>query len=139
MAANQVPIFVLTPNCIPVVMTVANIAADGSGTLYTALTAGTNGSRVNSITFTSSQVTVGASVLKVCRIYVTDAAGANPTLIGEIPLPLTTRSNTVIGATATFTWANGLLLKSGQLLKTSHTLNATAADNTSVLANGGDY
>lgn len=139
MAANTSPIFTLTPNCATATIDSANITRDGSGVLITLFTAGANGSLISRIVFTSSQATAGASVLKVCRIFVTDSAGANPKLRGEILLPGLSPSNTVIGATATFTFTDSLVIKAGQIVKVSQSLRATAADNTDVIAEGGDY
>lgn len=139
MAANTAPIFTLTPNCAVSFITAANTARDGSGTLVTAFTAGTNGSLISQITFTNDAATVGASAAKVCRVFVTDSSGANPTLLQEVALPLVTSSNTAIGATATITFVNGLVIKSGQLIKVSQSLCATSADNSAVVVQGGDY
>ena len=139
MAANTSPIFTLTPNCAVSQITAANAARDGSGTLVTAFTAGTNGSLINQVTFTNDATAVGGSVAKVCRVFVTDAAGANPTLLAEVSMPAATSSNTAVGATATVTFVNGLVIKSGQLIKVSQSLCATAADNSAVVVQGGDY
>ena len=139
MPANTSPIFTLTPNCPSVLIDAANTARDGSGTLVTLFTAGVNGSLVNKITFTNGASAVGASALKVCRIFVTDAAGANPRLRGEVALQAATSSNTAIGATATFTFTDGLFLKAGQLIRVSQSLRATSADDTHAFAEGGDY
>ncbi len=139
MPANFSPIFTITPNCSVSTITAANTARDGSGALVTAFTAGTNGSLLSSIVFTNNAATVGASVLKVVRVFVTDVAGANPTLLWEGLLPLITSSNTVIGATVTWTPTNGLVIKSGQIIKVTQSLCATAADNSAVVAQGGDY
>jgi len=139
MAANTSPIFTLTPNCAVSFITAANTARDGSGSLVTAFTAGSNGSLVSQITFTNDAASVGASALKVMRVFVTDASGVNPTLLQETLLPAITSSNIVIGATATITFTNGLVIKSGQLIKVSQSLCATSADNTAVVVQGGDY
>lgn len=139
MAANFNPIFTLVPNTVPTTITAANTARDGSGALVTLVTAGTNGSRVDSITFTNSATAVGASALKVVRVFLTDAAGANPRIIAEALLPAITSSNTVIGATVTITFTNGRKMKSGQIMKVSQSLCATSADNSDVVADAGDY
>ena len=76
MPANQRPIFVLTPNCpvinIPGVVASANTARDGSGTLGTNIfnlfTAGSNGSRVDSIKFTSAQATQAQTIPPVAWV-----------------------------------------------------------------------
>ena len=139
MPANTTPIFTLTPNCKGSTIVAANTARDGSGSLVTAFTAGANGSLLNKITFTNAAASVGASVLKVVRVFVTDTAGANPYIRSEALLPLITSSNTVLGATVTITFTDGLVLASGQIVKVTQSLCATSADNSQVFAEGGDY
>jgi hypothetical protein len=139
MPANTSPIFTLVPNATVSTIAAANTARDGSGTLVTAFTAGTNGSRLDFIIFISSQATAGASSARVQRVFLTDTSGLNPTIISEIVLSAVTASTTAIGATATITFTNGLILKSGQVVKVAQSVYASAADNTSVLARGGDY
>jgi hypothetical protein len=136
---NFTPIFTITPNCPSVLIDSANVTRDGSGVLFTLFTAGVNGSLLNKITFTNAASAVGASALKVCRIFVTNTSGTNPRLRGEILLPAVTSSNTVIGATATFTFIDGLVLAPGQVVRVSQSLRATAADDTHAIAEGGDY
>lgn len=139
MAANTAPIFTLVPNCAVSTITAANTARDGSGSLVTAFTAGTNGSLLSQITFTNNAAAVGASALKVVRVFITDTAGANPTMYKEALFPAITSSNTVLGATVTITFVSGLILKSGQLVKVSQSICATSADNSAVVSEGGDY
>lgn len=140
MPANTQPIFGLVPvNGLPVTISTANTARDGSGTLYTVYTAPANGGRVNSVAFVNSSSAVGASVLKVMRVWITDAAGANAKLWGEVLLPLITSSNTVIGAAARFVGSFPAILKSGQLVRVSQSLCATSADNTDATAECVDY
>lgn len=139
MPANTSPIFTLTPNASTANIAAANTARDGSGTLVTAFTAGANGSRVDFITFTSSQATAAASAARVQRVFLTDASGLNPRLISEVAMTAVTASNTAIGATQTITYTNGLVIKSGQLIKVSQSVYGSAADATDVLVRGGDY
>ena len=139
MPANTLPIFTLTPNATVSNVAAANTARDGSGALVTAFTAGANGSRIDFITFTSSQATPAASAARVMRIFLTDTNGANPRLIGEIVLSAVTASNTAIGSTSTFTFTNGLIIRSGQIIKVSQSIYGSAADATDVLTRGGDY
>jgi hypothetical protein len=139
MPANINPIFTLVPKAATGTIALANTARDGSGTLLTLFTAGANGSRVDFITFTSSQVTPAASAARVQRIFLTDAAGANPKLIGEVVLAAVTASATAIGATATFTFTNGLIINVGQIVKVSQSIYGSAADATDVVARGGDF
>lgn len=140
MAANIDPIFGIIPAAaIPVTLSTANTARDGSGTLFTLFTPSSFGGRFSAVTFTSSSSAVGASVLKVCRVWETDASGVNAKLIGEVLLPLITSSNTVIGATATFTCTTPRPLKSGQLIRGSISLCATSADNVDAVCDAVDF
>lgn len=139
MPANIDPIFTLVPNVTVSQITAANTARDGSGTLVTVFTPGVFGSLVSQIAFTNNAAAVGACALKVMRVFLTDNVGANPTLLQEIVLPAIASSNTGIGATATITFTNNLIIGYGQLLKVSQSLCATAADNTAVVVQGGDY
>jgi hypothetical protein len=139
MPANTTPIFTLTPRAVTATIAAANTARDGSGTLVDVLTAGTNGSRIDFITFTSAQATAAASAARVQRVYLTDIGGLNPRLISEIVLPAVTASNTAIGATSTITFTNGLIIASGQKIQVTQSVYGSAADQTHVLARGGDY
>jgi hypothetical protein len=139
MPANTSPIFTLVPNVGFARLAAANTARDGSGTLATVFTATTDGSLLNKITFTSAQAAAAASALRVMRIFITDTSGANPRLRGEILLPAVTASTTVIGATATFTFTDGLILRSGQLVQVSQSVYAGVQDQTDCIAEGGNY
>jgi hypothetical protein len=137
MAIN--PQFTATPRATTSRIAAANTARDGSGTLVTGFTAGASGSRVDFITFTSSQATVGASALRICRVFLTDTSGLNPRLIQEVSLAAVTSSNTAIGATSTITFTNGLVIGSGQIISTTQSVYGGAADATDVLVRGGDF
>lgn len=139
MPANINPIFTGVPKAATANIAAANTTRDGSGTLVTLFTAGANGSRVDFITFTSSQVTPAASAARVHRIFLTDTSGLNPRLIGEIALGAVTASATAIGATATFTFTNGLIINVGQIVRVSQSVYGSAADATDVVARGGDF
>lgn len=140
MSANTTPIFALTPKSVTASLgTTANTASDGSGTLATLFTAGANGSRIDSIRITNAQATAAASSANVIRIFVTDTSGNNPRLIDEQALATATRSTSVIGATVTFTYSNGLGLESGQLIKSAIAVYAGVQDLTHAVTRGGDY
>ena len=141
MATN--PNFTFTPRATTSRIAAANVARDGSGTIGTTLissfVAGASGSRLDFITFTSSQATAAASSLRICRVFLTDTSGLNPRIISEVSLPAVTASNTAIGATATITFTNGLVIGSGQIVYTTQSVYAGVADQTDVLARGGDF
>lgn len=137
MALN--PQFTTTPRATTSRIAAVNVARDGSGTLVTSFTAGASGSRLDFITFTSAQLTPAASSLRICRVFLSDTSGLNPRLISEVSLPAVTASNTAIGATATITFTNGLVIGSGQIVYTTQSVYAGAQDQTDVLARGGDF
>lgn len=139
MAANTSPIFTLTPNCPVVAVAAANTARDGSGTLVTLFTAGANGSRVESITFTSAQATAAVNSAMVGRVFLTDDTGANPRLISEVVIAAVTASNTVIGAASTISYSNGLIIPTGCILKVAQSIYAGVQDQMHVVARGGNY
>jgi hypothetical protein len=139
MPANTSPIFMLTPRAVTAAIAAANTARDGSGTLVDTLTAGSNGTRIDFIVFTSAQATAAASAARVQRVFLTDTGGLNPRLISEVVLAAVTASTTAIGATSTITFSNGLILASGQKIQVSQSVYGSAADQTHVLVRGGDF
>lgn len=139
MAVTATPIFTQVPNMGMARVAAANTARDGSGSLVTLFTAGTNGSRVEDITFTSAQASAAASSAMVGRVFVSDTGGTNYRLLREIAIVTITASNTVIGAVQTMTFVGGVILKSGQLLACTISVYAGAQDQMDVIARGGDY
>jgi len=133
------PQFTSVPNAALSRISAANTARDGSGSLVDSFTAGASGSRIDSIVFTSAQASVGASAARVQRVALTDTSGINPRLIAEVAMTAVTSSNTAIGATQTIIFTNGLVIKSGQLIKTWQSIYGSAADQTDVLVKGGDF
>lgn len=136
---NTIPVFTIKGNMLPVIIAAANTASDGSGTLVTALTAGANGSRVDGFKVTNGQATAAGSSAMVVRAFVTDAAGANPRLVGEVALVAATRSVSAIGATNTLIFSPALILETGQQLKVAQSVYAGVQDLNSVIVYGGDY
>jgi len=139
MPANTSPIFTLTPKAATANIAAANTARDGSGALVTLFTSGANGSRVDFITFTSSQATAAANTSRVQRVFLSDESGLNPRLISEIVLSAVTASNTAIGATTTITFTNGLIINAGQIISVSRSVYGGAQDGTDVLLRGGNF
>lgn len=139
MAANTNPIFGVTPNTKKAIIAAANTARDGSGTLVNGVTGGTNGTLVFKMTFTNAQATPAANTAGVWRVFITDSAGANADLKGEVQMPTITASNTVIGSTATISFGTGLLLEPGQQIKVAQSVYGGVQDRTSVVIEGIDY
>jgi len=83
------PNFSATAQCGIAVISTANTARDGSGTLGTVLTAGASGSRVERVTIRATGTTTAGMI----RLFVHD--GTNARLIDEVPVPAITPSGTV--------------------------------------------
>ena len=139
MAANITPIFILAGNFTPGRIAAANTASDGSGALVTIVTAGSNGTRVDGVRFINSQVSLAAAAAKVWRIFLSDTGGANPRIIGEVISAAVTRSATVAGQTATYTFDQPIIMKSGQIMSVVQSVYGSAADQTDACAFAGDY
>lgn len=95
MAAGIDPIYVATPKIgFGTNLTTANTATDGTGTVSTLMTAGTNGAFVEKVLVRH----LGTNVQTVVRIFInngsTNATAANNRLIREITVPANTLSQT---------------------------------------------
>ena len=141
MPSNTTPIFILAGNFTPGRIAAANTASDGSGALVTIVTAGSNGTRVDGVRFINSQVTAAAAAAKVWRIFLTDITGVLSTskIIGEVIAAAVTRSATVAGQTATYTFDQPVIMKSGQIMTVVQSVYGSAADQTDACAFAGDY
>lgn len=142
MPANNKPVFTLIPNNGRTRLTTANTTRDLSSTTNAGLllTAGTFGSRVDTIEFTHNAVSqTQASIAAVGRVWLcTDALGANPRLKREIAMPAVTPSASAIGAVYTMTFSPALTLAPGEFLWVgiSATQTSGAYD---VICSGGDF
>lgn len=127
------PNYASAPRCGIGVISTANTNRDGTGTLGTVLTAGTNGSRVDSITITAT----GTTTAGLIRLYVHD--GTNARLLMEVPVRAVTPSGTAAAFSQTLDLSRypfvPLILPSG------HSLRAAPhnAETFNVLAMGGDF
>jgi len=139
MAANTSPIFIRQGNFTPARLVVANTASDGSGTIYTVVTAATDGTRVDGVRFRNSQVTAAASSAMVHRIYLSNTSGANYRLIGEVATATATRSVSAVGATSVFTFDQPIIMQSGQIMAVSQSVYAGVQDQFDAVAFAGDY
>jgi len=150
MPANTTPIFVLTANRGTDgsvangarLTNVGNATRDlsttvGASQLYSA---GANGSRIESITFTHTGTAYTISVACVGRVWLcTSSAGANPRLIAEVALPAVTPSSIAIGQQQSITFTTPLFIPSGMYLWTAVSVAQGSALGYDVSVNGGDY
>jgi hypothetical protein len=139
MAANTTPIFILSANIAIATIAAANTASDGSGTLITLVTAGADGTRVDSVRFRNSQLALAASSNMVHRIFLTNDSGGSPTLIGEVATAAATRSASAVGASSIFTFDQPIIMKSGQLLKVIQSVYAGVQDRFDAYAYAGNF
>jgi hypothetical protein len=132
MAVTATPIFVQTPKVAIGSLATANTNRDGSGTIATVYTAGSNGSRIEHVDIAA----YGTTTAGVVRLYIHDGSTAH--LWKEILVTAITPSATIA------VWSNRvdcsgpsavLFLQSGYSLRAS-THNA---ENFRVTAVGGDY
>jgi hypothetical protein len=139
MAVNTMPIFVRQGNVQPARISAANTAADGSGALVTMVTAGVDGARVDGVRFRNSQATAAASSAMVQRIFLSNTAGTNFRLIGEVATGAATRSNTVVGATSIFTFDQPIIMLPGQVMSVAQSVYAGVQDQFDATPYAGDY
>lgn len=125
------PNYAATPRASFVVISTANTARDGTGTLGTVFTAGSNGSRIDRIIAHATGTTTAGMV----RLFVHD--GTNARLWRELPVTAVTPSASVPAWSAEVVFPSNtpLILPSGWSLRAS-THNA---ESFAVTAFGADY
>lgn len=132
MAVTATPIFLQTPKCWYAQVSTANTARDGTGTIATVVTGGTNGSKIDRIfVFGVGTVTAG-----VVRLFISD--GSTTRLYYEIMVSAITPSASVQGWFGSLDCSlpgNEIIIPNGYTLKAS-THNA---ETFNVFAFGGDF
>jgi len=132
MAANTIPIFVLTPKAPKVRIATANTGRDGTGTLGTITTAGANGAFYKGVRIQAE----GTTTAGVVRIFIQTAGAGNFELKKEVLITAITPSTTIEAAFAEWYPTGGIVLGIGDLLLAS----TNNAETFSVWAEGGgDY
>lgn len=133
MAANTVPIFVITARAGMVRISTSNTNRDGTGTLGDVLTAATFGTRIDRILINATSTTTAGMI----RLIIYDGVSASR-LYKEVPVTAITPSGTVQAFTATITSPDQnplLVLPAGYVLRAG-TQNAESFD---VIGCGGDF
>jgi hypothetical protein len=135
MAANTTPIFPIVGKLAWAVLTTANTAKDGTGTVGTVFTAGSNGGRIEKLKIRQA----GTNVATVLRVFLnngsTNATAANNSLYSEVALPASTLSE--VAAQADFEVFINVSVPSGYTVLV--TLGTTVAGGIAVTGVGGDY
>jgi len=137
--SNPTPIFINQGNLTPGRISAANTASDGTGALVAVVTATADGTRVDGVRFTNSSATLGAAAAKVWRIFLSNTSGTSFRLIGEIIAAAVTRSATVAGQTAIYSFDQPIIMQSGQIMSVCQSVYTTALDQTDAIAYAGNY
>ncbi len=129
MAVSHQPVFTQTPQYATGRVAAANTARDGSGTIVTIATVGSNGARLFQITTMSAQATAAVNSAMVIRYWYSTDAGTTWRFIenGELAIAAITASTTVVGAVAFQLWDN-LLLPASAKIGVTQSIYASAAD-----------
>lgn len=139
MAKTPRPIFTQTPKVGQAVLAAANTARDGSGSIVTGYTAGSEGAYIKRVTFISSQASAAASSAMVGRVFTSIDAGSTWQLRAEVALPTITASNTVIGQSQTINFPDGLVIPASALVGCTISVYAGVQDRYIGYVEGGDY
>lgn len=134
------PNFSASPRSSTATLASANTAFDGSGTMGTVITGGTNGTRVDMIVIQATATTTAGLV----NLFISDTAGANTAanthLIRGNTIAAVTPSATTAPTNVTLTTQTNpeflpLFVPAGYTLRAS----TTVAQGFRVTANGGDF
>lgn len=132
MAVTATPIFIQTPKVACVSIATANTNRDGTGTIGTLYTAGSNGSKIDRVQVTAA----GTTTAGVIRMFIYD--GSTYYLLSEHLVSAITPSSTVAAFMLNIDYSqagNGMYLPTGYSLRAS-THNA---ETFKLCAFGGDY
>src|SRR5271166_5139138 len=115
MSANTAPIFAIAPRASYISTGVnANTALDGTGTVATAFTAGTNGSKIETVYLWN----LGTNVASVVRFFInngsTNATAANNALVQEVAWAINTL--TQVTSSSPVIWNANVVLPAGYKL-----------------------
>lgn len=132
MAAN--PQYAATPKVGIAQISVANTARDGTGTIGTVFTAGTNGGRIDSVNIKATGTTTAGMI----RLFMHD--GTNSRLLTEVPVMAITAAATSTTFEAQLN-ANTMSQLLPIVVPTGYSLRASTnnAEQFNITAMGGDF
>lgn len=132
MPAGTTPVFVLTPRSPAVRFATANTGRDGTGTLGTLFTAGTNGAFFKGFRYQAE----GTTTAGVIRIFIQAAGAGNNELKREMIVAAITPSTTVEATSAEWYPSGGIVLAANDVVKVGTHIAETFS---AWLEGGGDY
>lgn len=130
--------FAATPKNSGAALSTANTNRDGTGTFGTVYTAGSSGSRIDSIVIQATGTTTAGMI----RFFSSIDAGTTKRLIGEIPVLANTASATVPVWQTVLTSQNASFMQNGFVMQANSILYASTnnAETFNVIAvNAGDF
>lgn len=132
MAAGTTPIFVATPKMWHGIAVTANTNRDGTGTIATVVTGGSNGSRIDWLRITG----IATSTVGNVRLFITDSSAGTTRLFRDVEVPaVTVASGTAPWAVEIDYTQTPILLESGDVLGVA----TDDGEDYVVHAFGGDY
>jgi hypothetical protein len=126
------PNYASTPRSAVAQISAANTARDGTGTIVSVITGGTNGTRVEDITVQATATTTGGMV----RLFLSLDGGTTNRLIREIPVTAITPSATTAAFRADLTDL-GIVLPNNTAVLRAATNNAEAFNV--IVSRAGDF
>lgn len=136
MAAGTSPIFVATPkNWFASTGTAANTNFDGTGTVVTVLTAGSNGSKIQKIRLTH----MGTNVATVVRFFVNNGSSNTTATNNALVYEVTMAANTASQTAASTAVEIPIELPLQANYKLNVTIGTAIASGIMVSCEGGDY
>jgi hypothetical protein len=139
MALTYTPPFTQTPKIEAVVLTAANTARDGSGTVPTAATIGADGGYVKRVTFIQSNAAAGAGAAKVALLLYSTDGGTTWHFFRELAIATATNSSTAVGQIAIFSFPDGWVLPANAKVGAAITVRGSAVDDTTVTVEYSNY
>jgi hypothetical protein len=131
------PVYAATPRSSSIKITAADTALDNPSTnVFTVLTPGASGTRIDRIIYNLNGVLANASTANVLRLWIND--GTRNNLYKWVNLATATPSTSAGGLTHEIATPNLVLPATHSLRVTLHVYNASAYDAATVTALGAD-
>lgn len=131
------PVYAATPRSSSIKITAADTALDNPSTnVFTVLTPGASGTRIDRIIYNLNGVLANASTANVLRLWIND--GTRNNLYKWVNLAATTPSTSAGGLSQEIATPNLVLPATHSLRVTLHTYNASGYDAATVTALGAD-
>lgn len=139
MAKTYQPPFAQTPLNAVLAVAAANTSRDGSGTINTLLTAGSEGAYIDRIVCYNSQASVAASSAMVVVVWISIDGGTTWFKRQEAEVAAKTATNSAVTASQTINFTNGWKIPASAVVGITQTVYAGAQDRMTYVAEYGSY